>query len=94
MTVLQAFAQCRPMAKHVLAGKCVDNNDWQCPLSWMGRLPIPLARVNVCWGHSKEFGACYDSWCCDNAGFGCFKRQGKVCAVGGKRVGVRVATSA
>ena len=79
---LQAFAQCRPMAQHMQAGECVDDDVWQCPLSWMGKLPVaaapPPPRVGVCTSPSAEFGACYDSWCCENKGFGCFKKVGRV----------------
>ena len=71
------------MAQHVVAGECVDDDEWQCPLSWMGKLPVaaapPPPHVDVCVSPSADFGACYDSWCCEHApGFGCFKKVGKV----------------
>ena len=80
---VQAFAECRPMRMHSEDGVCVDDETWQCPLSWMGVLPVavsppPPSPPAVCQGLSADFGGCYESRCCATAGFGCFKRVGKV----------------
>ena len=81
----QSYAECRPMARNTKAGKCVDGDGWVCPESWMHKLPLVVsppppirARVDKCVDASAAFESCYDSWCCEGPGFGCFKRVGKV----------------
>ena len=64
------------MASQTVNGECVDDEAWQCPLSWMGVLPVLTPAL--CQGQSADFDSCYESRCCATGGFGCFKRVGKV----------------
>jgi hypothetical protein len=79
------FAQCRPTVQHQKAGKCFDDDDWQCPQSWMAIVPhytaVPRPHLEVhvahaCTDPTPKFGNCFESLCCEDKRFGCFKRDG------------------
>ena len=71
------------MAKHLKDGECVDDDEWQCPLSWMAvvpraALPPPplMHTAHACNDPTPKFGDCFKSLCCADKGFGCFKKDG------------------
>ena len=73
------------MASQTVNGECVDDEAWQCPLSWMGVLPVlpklvspPPPPPALCTNPAPDFEGCYQSRCCATEGFGCFKRPDKV----------------
>ena len=49
------------MASQTVNGECVDDEAWQCPLSWMGVLPVLTPAL--CQGQSADFDSCYESRC-------------------------------
>ena len=71
------------MAMHLKDGECVDDDEWQCPLSWMAvvpraALPPPplMHTAHACNDPTPKFGDCSKSLCCADKGFGCFKKDG------------------
>ena len=83
----KSFAQCMPLSHQTPAGsiRCVDNDEWLCPSSWITEPPPPPpspppfhARCAVGHGPAPHFGSCLDSHCCaDPRSFACFHKTTK-----------------
>lgn len=86
----KAWAACMPLAAHTPAGqiRCVDNDEWLCPSSWLQESPPPSpsppppppfhARCAHGTSPSAHYASCLESHCCaDSHGYACFKRPNK-----------------
>ena len=81
------WAACMPISHQTPAGaiRCVDNDEWLCPSSWLHEPPPPPpppppfhARCARGASPSAHFSSCLDSHCCaDPKAYACFKRRGK-----------------
>ena len=81
------WAACMPLAHQTPAGqpKCVDNDEWLCPSSWLHEPPPPPpppppfhARCHVGHAPSAHYASCMESHCCqDTRAFSCFRKAGK-----------------
>jgi hypothetical protein len=69
------------MLRHLKDGECIDDEYWQCPVSWMGIVPHaapppPPTRTTQCTDPTPKLGNCFKMPCCADEGFGCFKKAG------------------
>ena len=86
----KVWAACLPLEQQIPEGgiRCVDNDEWLCPSTWLVESPPPpppppspppfRARCSRGEAPAAHFASCMDTHCCaDPRAFGCFKKVGK-----------------